>query len=356
MHLTWERSAPGRRTLPSMVLLLICLPLCCLRGRADAQQTATSTGVDQSKPVQTGSITGTVSDADGAVLADAQVSLSTAASTAKTLSGVDGSFSFVAIAPGPFTISASIEGFASKSASGVLHPGESYEVPLMELAAATNVDVEVTLSPHELAQAEMKLEEHQRLAGFLPNFFVTYDWHAAPLSSKQKYELAWRTTIDPATLIVNGAVAGVEQAQNNFSGYGLGAQGYGKRYGAAAADTAIGNFLGGAIFPSLLHQDPRYFYMGKGSFQKRLSYALAAAVICRGDNGKWQPNYSSILGDFAAGGISNLYYPAASRNGAGLTIENGVLGVVGDAVGNVIQEFLFKKITPHVPKSSSSTP
>jgi hypothetical protein len=356
MHLTWDWNSPGRKTLPGMVLLSICLPLCCLRGRADAQQPTITTDSDQSKPVQTGSITGTVSDADGAVLADAQVVLTSTTDTARTLSGVDGSFSFVTISPGPFTVSAAIEGFATKTTSGVLHPGESYEVPLLELAAATNVDVEVTLSPHELAQAEMKLEEHQRLAGFLPNFFVTYDWHAAPLSPKQKFELAWRTTIDPATLIVNGAVAGVEQAQNDFSGYGLGAQGYGKRYGAAAADTAIGNFLGGAIFPSLLHQDPRYFYMGKGSFQKRLSYALAAAVICRGDNGKWQPNYSSILGDFAAGGFSNLYYPAASRNGAGLTIENGVLGVVGDAVGNVIQEFFFKRITPHLPKNSSSIP
>ncbi|WP_263381836.1 carboxypeptidase-like regulatory domain-containing protein [Granulicella arctica] len=352
MYLMYGRLPPGSLRL-AVVLLFLSTPFI-----APGQSPSSALQAERSSlETRAGVVSGTVTDLDGAVIEGAHITLSiTSAPVLKTVSAADGSFSFDAIASGEFKLTIASEGFATKLITGTLQPDKPYEVPLIELTAATNVDVEVTLSQHDLAIVEVKAEEQQRLAGFLPNFFVTYDWHAAPLSSKQKFELAWRTTLDPATLIVNGAVAGVQQAQNDFSGYGQGAQGYGKRYGAAFADTVTGNFLGGAILPSLLHQDPRYFYLGRGSIPKRAGYALAAAVICRGDNGKWQPNYSSILGDLAAGGISNLYYPAADRNGASLTIENGVLGIVGDAVGNVIQEFVFRKITPHLPRSNSNTP
>src|SRR6202042_3601118 len=111
----------------------------------------------------------------------------------------------------------------------------------------------------------------------------------------------------------------IQQADNSFSGYGQGAQGYGKRYGAAYADFVTGTFLGSAVLPSVLKQDPRYFYKGTGSTRSRVLYAMANAVICKGDNGHWQADYSGILGALAAGGISNLYYPASSRSGAGLT-------------------------------------
>ena len=105
--------------------------------------------------------------------------------------------------------------------------------------------------------------------------------------------------------------------------------------------------IGGAILPSLLKQDPRYFYKGTGSTRSRILYALANAVICKGDNGHWQFDYSGILGALAAGGISNLYYPASSRNRAGLTFENTLIGIGGSAVGNLFQEFLIRKLTPH---------
>ena len=97
-----------------------------------------------------------------------------------------------------------------------------------------------------------------------------------------------------------------------------------KRYGAGYADIVTGTFIGSAILPSLLKQDPRYFYKGTGSTRSRILYAIANSVICKGDNGRWQANYSSILGSLAAGGISNLYYPAQDRNGAGLTFENAL--------------------------------
>jgi hypothetical protein len=155
-------------------------------------------------------------------------------------------------------------------------------------------------------------------------------------------------TIDPVTIILTAATAGIEQARNDFSGYGQGAQGYGKRFGAAYADAAIGTFIGSAILPSLLKQDPRYFYKGTGSKRSRILYAIANSVVCKGDNKRWQPNYSNIFGSLAAGGISNLYYPAKDR-GVGLTFEDAFIGFGVDAVANLAQEFVIRRLTPNVP-------
>jgi hypothetical protein len=144
--------------------------------------------------------------------------------------------------------------------------------------------------------------------------------------------------------------AGVEQANDGFSGYGQGAQGYAKRYGASYADQFIETMIGSAILPSLLKQDPRYFYKGSGSTRSRILYALANSVICKSDNGHWQTNYSGILGSLAAGGISNLYYPASDRDGVGLTFENTLIGIGTSGVANLFQEFLIRKFTPRAPK------
>ncbi len=206
----------------------------------------------------------------------------------------------------------------------------------------------VSVTRYELAEEQIKVEETQRVLGVIPNFYVSYDHDALPLTPKQKFELAWKSSVDPVTFAASGVIAGVEQARNGFSGYGQGAQGYAKRYGASYADGFIGNMIGGAILPSLLKQDPRYFYKGTGSTRSRILYALANAVVCKGDNGHWQPDYSGILGSLAAGGISNLYYPASSRNGAGLTFENTSawhrrLG----RLANLFQEFLIRRLTPH---------
>jgi hypothetical protein len=100
------------------------------------------------------------------------------------------------------------------------------------------------------------------------------------------------------------------------------------------------------VLPSLLKQDPRYFYRGTGTRRSRLLYALANAVICKGDNGKWQPNYSNMLGGLAAGGISNLYYPAKDRNGARLTFENALIEIGATAGANLVEEFLVPRPTP----------
>jgi hypothetical protein len=311
------------------------------------------------EPHAMGLLSGTVTDIEGSILVGVQILLTdeTITTSRTTVTTSDGSFSFGDVQPGKFKLTIAEVGFASATQSLTLHPGEQLEIPQIKLdVAPTNTDVQVTLSRREVAQEEMHEEEKQRLVGVLPNFFVTYDWHAPPLSAKQKYELAWKTMIDPSNFVVSGATAGIQQWQNDFSGYGQGAQGYAKRYGASFADGAIGNVLGGAVLPSLLHQDPRYFYKGTGSIRSRALYALAAALVCKGDNGRWQPNYSSVLGDFAAGGISNIYYPSTDRNGAGLTIENGLLGVVGDAVGNLVQEFVFRRFTTNTKHQVSLNP
>jgi hypothetical protein len=205
-----------------------------------------------------------------------------------------------------------------------------------------------------VAQAQLVDEEHQRVFGVLPNFYIVYAPDAPPLSAKQKFHLAWRTSIDPVTFLAAGFFAGIEQASDEFGGYGQGAQGYAKRFGASYADSFIGDMIGSALLPSLLKQDPRYFYKGTGTTRSRVLYALANSVMCKGDNGHWQVNYSGILGGAAAGGISNLYYPASDRNGWNLTFENTALGIAGSAVQNLFQEFLVRRLTPNVANYGAS--
>jgi len=306
-----------------------------------------------------GSISGTVADESGAVVAGARVRLTREgpSPSQEALSGSDGQFSFANIASGPFQLTITAAGFATQTSSGILHSGENYLLPKTALAVATAVtDVEVGLSQTEVAEEEIKVEEKQRVLGVIPNFYVSYVKDAAPLNSKQKFKLAWKAVVDPFTFVVVGGAAGVEQAQNHFVGYGQGAQGYGKRFGAGYADTVVGTFIGSAILPSLLKQDPRYFYKGSGSKGSRFLYAIANSLICKGDNGRWQANYSNILGNLAAGGISNLYYPAQDRNGAGLTFENGAIGIGLTAVGNLFEEFVVRKLTLKGPNHDPAKP
>jgi hypothetical protein len=299
-----------------------------------------------------GRIDGTVVDQTGAVVAGATVTLTCEAQSTKqeALSGSDGQFSFADIGPGPFQLTIAVASFAAQTFSGTLPPGQIYVVPPIILTVATAVtEVRVEPSQAEVAEEQIKEQEKQRALGFIPNFYISYIPDAVPLTPKQKFELAWKTTIDPVTFAIAGGIAGIQQAQNHFSGYGQGAQGYGKRFGASYADTVTETFIGGAILPALLKQDPRYFYKGTGSTRSRILYAIATSVICKGDNKRWQPNYSGIIGTFAAGGISNLYYPAADRSGAGLTFENGLVEIGAAAAANLFQEFLVRKFTPNIP-------
>ena len=296
-------------------------------------------------------VSGIVTDSAGAAIPQAQVTLSTDSPVEKfeTRTSLNGVFSLPEMPSRAFTITVSCDGFAPVSVSGILHPGEDLEVPTFTLTPFTSDVVEVHATQKEIADGDIHMEEKQRLGGFLPNFFVVYDHNAPPLDAKQKWSLTFRSIFDYTTPIVIAAQAGVEQATNVLPGYGTDAVAYGERFGAALADDAIATVIGGYVTPVIFHQDPRYFYLGTGSIVHRTLYALASAVRCKGDNGHWQFNVSGITGDFAAGAFSNLYYPPGSRNGVDITLENGALAAVGDGVGNVIQELLFKHITPKVP-------
>jgi hypothetical protein len=344
----------------------LCVLFCCLPGPLHAQQIrlidatlpdAPGPGrfagqdVPGEPPKQSlGTISGTVVDQNGNFVRSALVKLARKGKSEEqeVVSDSEGHFAFAGVAAGPFLLTITAERFTTEERRGILVPGEVLELPQISLTIATaTTEVRVSVTNYELAEEQVKMEETQRVLGVIPNFYVSYQQDTLPLRPKQKFELAWKTSVDPVSFAASGAIAGVEQARNVFSGYGQGAQGYSKRYGASYADAFISTMIGGAILPSLFKQDPRYFYKGTGSTRSRILYALANAVICKGDNGRWQADYSGILGSLAAGGISNLYYPVSSRNGAWLTFENTFIGIAGSGVADLFQEFLVRKLTPH---------
>jgi Carboxypeptidase regulatory-like domain len=298
-----------------------------------------------------GIINGAVVDQTGAAVAGAEIKLIRETSADRTVSTAeDGQFTLLNIEPGPFQLTISSPGFASQNFSGILHPGETFAVPGIALiVAAASTEMRVTPATVDVAQDEIKVEEQQRVFGVIPNFYVSYVTNAAPLTPRQKFQLAWKTSIDPVSFGVNAIVAGVEQSQDDFGGYGQGAKGYAERYGAAYGNFVIGTYIGSAILPSILKQDPRYFYKGTGSKRSRVLNALAQSVICKGDNGHWQANYSGLIGGLAASGISNVYYAPKDRDGLGFTFENTLIGIGTTAVTNLLQEFVIRKLTQSRP-------
>jgi len=133
------------------------------------------------------------------------------------------------------------------------------------------------------AEEQVHLQEHQRLLGFIPNFYTSYIWNAAPMTVGQKFRLATRSIFDPVVFLTTGVDAGIEQATNKYTSYGQGAAGYAKRYGADFGNEVSNRLLSSAAFPSLFHQDPRYFYKGTGSPPSRFIYAVSRAVLTRGN-------------------------------------------------------------------------
>ncbi len=315
-------------------------------------------GPSASDPQGAGSIYGTVTDPMGNLIAGARVTLvsETDKSQQTVLTDSAGFFRFSELAAGNFRIEITANGFAPWTGPAIaLSAGRYYNAPeiALQIPSATT-DVQVVLTRYELAETQIKDEERQRILGIFPNFYTSYVWRAAPLTPGQKFRLAARTSIDPVTFGVAAATAGIEQSLNSFSGYGQGSEGYAKRFAASYADNVVDTVIGSAILPAILHQDPRYFYKGTGSISSRALYAIATVAICRGDNGRWQPNYSNVAGNLISAGISNLYYPASNRNGAGVTIDNALIGTAGGAASALLQEFVFKKISRGVPQASSA--
>lgn len=220
---------------------------------------------------------------------------------------------------------------AGDSPTGAVSPVSSAQ-PAVAPQAAQEKD------QREKAEQQLKEQEHQRVLGVVPSFNVSYRSDAVSLTGWQKIRLAFRTSVDPVTFGAAFLVAGYHEAENDLN-FGWGPKGYAQRAGAAYLDAFDSNMIGNGVLPALLHQDPRYFRMGHGSTTRRLLYATAAAFICKHDNtGKWEPNYSNVLGNVAAGAISNLYYPG-SNSGVGLTISNGMIVTAEGAFGAIFQEF-----------------
>jgi hypothetical protein len=298
----------------------------------------------------TATVSGTVTDTDGALVQGATVMLRNVdeIEPQTALTNSHGQFRFAAVKPGDLSLNVTAKGLAPASLEFRVLPGEAHELPPTSLRVATATsEIMVTLSPAEIAEEQVHVAEQQRVAGFVPNYFASYNKHFVPLAAKQKFGLGFHVVLDPTTFLFAGVAAGIEQANNTLPGYGQGAEGFGKRYGAALALSTSATLFRASVYPALFHQDPRYFYSGTGSVWQRARYALSTAVICKGDNGRWQPNYSGILGDLSAGALANAYYPASSRRGAALTFENAALSTAGIGVGHLLQEFLFKRVTTH---------
>ncbi len=176
------------------------------------------------------------------------------------------------------------------------------------------------------------------MLGIMPAFNVVQGGEAPPLTPRGKFELWYKSAIDPFTFVTAGIDAGLEQAENSYPEYHQGFEGFAKRYGASYTDNVDGNFWGNAVLPILFKQDPRYFRLGHGSKKRRLGYAILSTVRCKGDNGKWEFSYANILGNLVGGAISNAYYPASSR-GVGLTFERGFTVTAEGALGAIAFEF-----------------
>jgi len=191
--------------------------------------------------------------------------------------------------------------------------------------------------------------DSERMFGVVRTFGITNDKHAAPLTPRGKFRIFRQNVTDPFTFVGTALQAGIGQATNDFPAYGQGMAGYAKRYAASIADFTSGEFMSTFVFPTALHEDPRYFREGEGSFKIRLGHALASAFVTRSDSGRTTFNWSNSLGRVAAGGISTLYYPAEDRS-VGLVFSRAAIGMVFGTAGAVFSEFgpdiqrkLFKK-------------
>jgi Carboxypeptidase regulatory-like domain len=346
------RSANSKRS-PACLVRLVCV-LLLLNANLDAQQPAPTPTPQRTNGPSTSVLSGTVTDAQQAIISNAHITLEKTDDKAlrTTQSDTDGAFSFTAVSPGTYLIKMTAPGFASwKIEDVVIHVGEDLVLPPVALGVESINSTVDAITQEDLAEQQISAEVKQRILGILPNFYVSYIPNAAPLTRKQKFKLALKVTVDPVTFLTTGVTAAIEQAQNDFSGYGPGFGGYAKRYGATYGDRVTSTFFGAALLPSLFHQDPRYFYKGNGKIINRALYAISTVVICKGDNGHWQPNYSNVLGNLAAGGISSLYYPDSDRHDAQVTVDNIFIGIGTGAIGTLFQEFLLKHLTHGVPSA-----
>jgi hypothetical protein len=169
---------------------------------------------------------------------------------------------------------------------------------------------------------EGREEVPKRIFGIVPNFMTTNDQpkNRGPLTTKQKYSIAWHQFADPSAHFGNLVQAAISQAANGIPHYGQGWGPFGERFLAQEGDQFTSSFLIYGVLPQLLHQDPRYFRKGTGSLRSRVGYAASRAVIARNDDGRPVFNASQVFGQLGQAGISLSYYPQQDRNVHGLFV------------------------------------
>jgi len=270
-----------------------------------------------------------------------------------TVASDTGGFEFRNLSFGvPYHVTATVHGFKEWTSSTIFLSATQSSVLLTDVRIRLEDVSSVTVyaSQEQIATEQVKIEEQQRVLGIVPNFYVVYDAKdAVPLSTKLKFQLAMRVAVDPVTIAGVAALAGMQQA-GDTPNYAQGAKGYGQRFGADAAGGLSDILIGGAVLPSLLHQDPRYFYKGTGTTRSRLAHALANPFVCRGDNGRWQPNYSSLGGDLASSALQETYYPQSNR-GAATVFGGFAIGTAERELSAVLQEFVLHRLTPNAKRN-----
>jgi Carboxypeptidase regulatory-like domain len=333
--------AAGRRRITLGACVIALLLTAVLRGAAE------DTGAQESN---VGIVSGTVEDVNGALIRKTELTLRCPlpCRAQTTVASDTGGFEFRNLTLGvPYQVTAAANGFKEWTSSTILLTADRTSVLLTDvrLQLEDTSSVTVYASQEEIAMEQVKIEEQQRVLGIVPNFYVVYDAkNAVTLSTKLKFKLALRVAVDPVTIVSVGIRAGIQQA-GDTPDYVQGAKGYGQRFGAIAADGVSDILIGGAVLPSLLHQDPRYFYQGTGTPTSRLKHALFSPFVCRGDNGKPQINLSSLGGDLASSALSNTYYPNSNR-GPRLVFGNFAIGTSERMLSGVIQELVLRRLTP----------
>jgi hypothetical protein len=304
----------------------------------------------------TGSIQGKVTDSSGASILGAVVTVTGANGNSRiTVTDAQGAFQISFLTPGNYSVKISASGLANWSAANVpasVAPGSKPLLAVMRVAPSVT-SVTVGLPPEEVAQAQLDQEVQQRVLGVLPNYYVAYGNHPAPLSPKQKLHLGMKLLLDPATFAAVGITAGIQQNRNSFYQYGQGVEGYAKRFGAEYVTAADSVLITAVLADSVLHQDPRYFYSGKGTTAQRAWYAVKSAFRAKGDNGKWQPPYARLIGAIAAAEIAQAYRPDPRTQYT--LIGRALMFRFGGLVGvNLFQELFLKKLTTHTPEDQSA--
>jgi hypothetical protein len=324
----------------ALMLVLIITGLLIFGARMSAQS------FDGAK-TETGSIHGTVVDSSDDPIPAASVTLQGPAGDRFTAATKDdGTFAFDKAPAGvAYQIAVTAQGFEAWSSSVTVDPGQDKALTDVKLRIlAVERAVTVSYSSKEVAAQQLKVEEQQRVLRFIPNTYVVYEPHPEPLTAKMKFHLAYKSLTNPFFFARTSAWAGVQQARDNPGEWRQGWDAYGKRLGAGFADAVSGSLISNAILPSILHQDPRYFYQGTGTKWSRTRHAMLATFVCKGDNGASQPNYSQLGGSLIGYSLSTAYYPGSDRTARHIFESFGIdTGL--HVVGSLFQEFVLGKFT-----------